>query len=67
MNMNEQRKTYRQILIELQSTLESGDVVEDIEDMPSAVTTLFIISDIINNALSGLAAWDSIAHIFKEE
>ena len=67
MNMNTQRKTYKNILIELQATLEGGDVVHDIEDVPVGVTTLSIIAGIVNNALSELNAWESIGRIFKEE
>lgn len=67
MNMNTQRKTYKDILIELQTTLEGGDVVHDLEDIPSGVTTLSIIAGIVNNSLQAIEAWESIEHLFNEE
>jgi hypothetical protein len=67
MNKNTQRKTYKDILIELQTTLESGDVVHDLEDIPSGVTTLSIIAGIVNNSLQAIEAWESIEHLFNEE
>ena len=67
MNKNTQRKTYKDILIELQTTLEGGDVVHDLEDIPSGVTTLSIIAGIVNNSLQAIEAWESIEHLLKEE
>ena len=45
---------YRKLLEELNDILEGGDVSLDFEDMPSAATTIRIISDIVGNALRGI-------------
>ena len=67
MNTDKQRRTYKDILIELLATLEGGDVIHDLEGIPSGLTTLSIIADIINNSLKAIAAWESIEHLFTEE
>ncbi len=70
MDTDKQRRTYKGILIKLQATLEGGDVIHDLEDIPSGVTTLSIIAGIINNSLQAIEAWESIeaweAHESKE-
>ena len=60
---------YRRLLEELNDILEGGDVSLDFESMPSAGTTLLIISDIVGNALRDLDAienfWSKIKGAFE--
>jgi hypothetical protein len=57
------KNEYRRLLEELNDILEGGDVSLDFEDMPSAGTTLLIISDIVGNALRDL---DEIENFWSE-
>ena len=56
---------YRRLLEELNDILEGGDVSLDFEDMPSAGTTLRIISDIVGNALRGIDEMDNFWNKIK--
>ena len=58
---DDQTKHYIEILTEISDTLEGGDVALDFENMPSAATTIRIISDIVGNALTGLKSIEEIA------
>ncbi len=58
---DDQTKHYIEILTEISDTLEGGDVALDFENMPSAATTIRIISDIVGNALTGIKAIEEIA------
>jgi hypothetical protein len=63
------KNEYRRLLEELNDILEGGDVSLDFEDMPSAGTTLLIISDIVGNALRDLDEienfWSKIKGAFE--
>ena len=52
--MNDTIKNYKSILEEISDVLEGGDVALDLEDAPSAATTIRIISSIVGNALRGI-------------
>ena len=58
---DDQTKHYIELLREILDTLEGGDVSLDFENMPSAATTIRIISDIVGNALRGITAIEEIA------
>ena len=57
---------YKKVLEELDEVLESGDVSLDFEDMPSAATTLRIISDIVGNALRGIQMVEELKKILDK-
>ena len=57
---------YKKILEELNAILEGGDVALDFEDMPSAATTLRIISDIVGNALRGIKVVEELKKILDK-
>jgi len=56
MDTREQEEHYKRILNNVLDVLEGGDVALDLEDMPSAVTTIRIIADIAGNAKKNLVA-----------
>tara|TARA_R100001230_G_C5579945_1_gene99181 strand:+ start:50 stop:274 length:225 start_codon:yes stop_codon:yes gene_type:complete len=57
---------YKKVLEELDEVLESGGVALDFEDMPSAATTLHIISDIVGNALRGIKTVEELKKILDK-
>ena len=64
--MSDTTNNYKSILEEISDVLEGGDVALDLEDAPSAATTIRIISSIVGDALSGIKAHEEIKKVFDK-
>ena len=56
MDKKQQGEHYERILTDVLDVLEGGDVALDLEDMPSAATTIRIIANIAGTALKNRKA-----------
>jgi len=67
MDKREQEEHYKEILKNVLDVLEGGDVALDLEDMPSAVTTIRIIADIAGTALKNIEASRELLDALKRK
>lgn len=67
MDQREQEEHYKEILTDILDVLEGGDVALDLEDMPSAATTIRIIANIAGTALKNIKASRELLDALKRK
>tara|TARA_A100001201_G_scaffold42664_3_gene43418 strand:+ start:1640 stop:1951 length:312 start_codon:yes stop_codon:yes gene_type:complete len=61
-----QYRLYEQILEDVAEILEGGEIIHDLYSIPSAATTISIVSDTVNNALKGVKALGQARKALRE-